>query len=49
LEEIVSIELELISFIIGLPSWGKNPAQYLNDRTKENVLEEEMKNTYGTK
>jgi hypothetical protein len=48
LEDPVSIGMELISFIIGLPSWGENPMQYLDDKKKEKALEEEMKNTYGT-
>jgi hypothetical protein len=47
-EEPVSIDVELISYITGLPSRGENPAQYLDDKTKEKALAEEMKNTYGT-
>jgi hypothetical protein len=27
---------------------GENPAQYLDDKTKENNFPEEMKRTYGT-
>jgi hypothetical protein len=48
-EENVSIDMELISYITGLPSRGENLAQNLNDKIKEKVLVEEMKKTYGTK
>jgi hypothetical protein len=48
LEEPVSIDVELIAFITGLPSNGENPTQYLDDKTKEKALAEEMKKTYGT-
>jgi hypothetical protein len=44
----VSINMELISYITGLPSRGENPAQYPNNNTKEKALAEEMKKTYGT-
>jgi hypothetical protein len=44
----VSIDVELISFITGLPSDGEKPMQYMDDKTKEKALMEEMKNTYGT-
>jgi hypothetical protein len=27
---------------------GENPAQYLDEKTKEKALAEEMKRTYGT-
>jgi hypothetical protein len=47
-EDTVSIDIELIVFITGLPSQGESPIQYLNDKTKEKVLMEEMKKTYGT-
>jgi hypothetical protein len=47
LEEPVSIDIELIAFIIGLPSNGEKPAQYLDDKTKEKALTEEMKKTCG--
>jgi hypothetical protein len=45
LEETVSIHMELISFIIGFPSMGENPPQYLDDKTKEKALAKEMKKT----
>jgi hypothetical protein len=48
LEQPVSIDVELIALITGLPSMGENPAQYLDDKTKEKSLAEEMKKTYGT-
>jgi hypothetical protein len=48
LEEPISINVELISFIIGLPSNGKKLTQYLDDKAKEKDLAEEMKKTYGT-
>jgi hypothetical protein len=43
----VSIDVELISFIIGLPSNDDNIVQYMDDKTKEKELAEEMKKTYG--
>jgi hypothetical protein len=49
LEEIVSIDVEFITYITGLSSWGEDPTQFLEDETKEKSLAEEMKNTYGTK
>jgi len=47
LEELVSIDVEIIDFITGIPSRWENPTQYLNDKTKEKALAEEMKKTYG--
>jgi hypothetical protein len=47
-EEPVSIDVELIVFITGLPSQGESPMQFLDDKTKEKALAEEMKKTYGT-
>jgi hypothetical protein len=35
LEDIISINIEIISYITGLPSWGVDPAQFLEDKTKE--------------
>jgi hypothetical protein len=48
-EEHVSIDIDIISFIIGIPYRGDNPMHYLDDKTKENALVEEMKKTYDTK
>jgi hypothetical protein len=47
-EEPVSIDVELITFITGFPSRGESLMQYLNEKTKEKTLAEEMKKTYGT-
>ena len=48
LDKFISIDVELIAHIIGFPSWGMDPTQFLDDKTKEKALEEEMKNKYGT-
>jgi hypothetical protein len=48
LEQLVSIDVELIAYITGLPSWGMDPAQFLEDKTKEKALAEEMKKKYDT-
>jgi len=48
LEEPISIDIELISFIKSLPSMGESPTQYLDEKTKEKSLTKEMKKTYGT-
>jgi hypothetical protein len=48
MEDPISIDVEIIAFIIGVPSRGENPMKYLDDKTKEKVLVEEMKKTYGT-
>jgi hypothetical protein len=48
LEQPVSIDVDIISLITGLPSMGENLTQYLDDKTKEKSLTEEMKKTYGT-
>jgi hypothetical protein len=44
----VSIDVDLIEEITGIPTNGEPPAQYLDDKTKEKALEEDMKQTYGT-
>lgn len=44
----MSIDIKVITFITGLPTTGESPAQYLDDKTKEKALTEEMKKTYGT-
>jgi hypothetical protein len=43
----VLIDIEFITYIIGLPSRGKTPTQFLHEKTKEKALAEEMKKTYG--
>jgi hypothetical protein len=48
MEQPVSIDLEMIALITGLLSMGENPVQYLDEKTKEKTLAEEMKRTYGT-
>jgi hypothetical protein len=48
LEQLISIDVELITYITGLPSWGEDPTQFLEDKTKEKALAEEMKKKYGT-
>jgi hypothetical protein len=47
LEQLVSIDVDLIALIRGIPSMGGNPTQYLNEKSKEKSLAEEMKKTYG--
>jgi hypothetical protein len=48
MEEPVSIDVELIGFITDPLSLGKIHTQYLDDKTKEKALVEEMKKTYAT-
>jgi hypothetical protein len=48
LEEPISIDVELTTFITSIPSNDKSPAQYLENKTKEKVLSEVMKKIYGT-
>jgi hypothetical protein len=48
LDKLVSIDVDLIAHIIGLPSRGMDPAQFLEEKTKEKALAEEMKKKYGT-
>jgi hypothetical protein len=48
LEQIISIDIELIAYTTGLPSWREDPTQFLEDKTKEKSLAEEMKKKYGT-
>jgi hypothetical protein len=48
LDRPVSIDVDLIAKITGLPTDGEKPEQYLDDKTKEKTLAEEMKKTYGT-
>jgi uncharacterized membrane protein len=47
LDELVSIDIELIAFTTGLPLDGEKPTQYLDDKNKEKSLAEEMNKTYG--
>jgi hypothetical protein len=48
LDKLVSIDVELIANITGFPSRGMDPAQFLDEKTKEKSLAEEMKKKYGT-
>jgi hypothetical protein len=48
LDKLVSIDVELIAHIVGLQAWGMDPAQFLDDKTKEKSLAKEMKKKYGT-
>jgi hypothetical protein len=47
LEKLISIDVELIAYITGLPSWGEDPTQFLEDKTKEKALVEEMNKEYN--
>jgi len=46
LDKCVSIDLEIIAKITGLPIWGMDPGLFLDDKTKEKALAEEMKKKY---
>jgi hypothetical protein len=48
MEQLVLIDVDLIAYIIGMPSQGEDPAKFLEDKTKEKELTEEMKKKYGT-
>ena len=44
----VPISIEIIANIIGLPIQGMDPALFLDEKTKEKMIAEEMKKKYGT-
>jgi hypothetical protein len=48
LDKNVSIDIDLIAHITGLPSRGMDPAQFLDEKAKDKTLMEEMKNKFGT-
>jgi hypothetical protein len=48
LDKLVSIDVELIAHITGFPSRGMDIAQFLNDKTKEKSIAEEMNKKYDT-
>jgi hypothetical protein len=48
LDKLVLIDVEIIAHITGLSSRGMDPAQFINYKTKEKSLMEEMKKKYGT-
>jgi len=47
LDKLVSIDIELNVHIIGFPTRGMDPAQFLDDKTKEKSLVKEIKKKYG--
>jgi hypothetical protein len=49
LEQLISIDVDIIAYITGSPSRGEDPTHFLEDKTKEKELADEMKNKYGTK
>jgi hypothetical protein len=48
LDRHISIDVDLTIEITGLPTNGEKPEKYLDEKTKEKTLAEEMKKTYGT-
>jgi hypothetical protein len=48
MDKIVPITIEIIAQITGLPIQGMDPALFLDDKTKDKALAEEMKKKYGT-
>jgi len=48
LDKLMSIDVELIVHITGFPYWGMDPMLFLDDKTKEKELAEEMKKKYNT-
>jgi hypothetical protein len=47
LDRLALIVFDLITKITGLPTDGEKPKKYLDDKTKEKTLAEEMKKAYG--
>jgi hypothetical protein len=43
----VPINVDLIATIMGLPMDGEKPEQYLEDKTKEKSISDEIKEKYG--
>jgi hypothetical protein len=48
LDKIILIDIDIIAHITRFPSQGMDPAQFLDDNTKEKSLAEDMKNKYDT-
>jgi hypothetical protein len=48
LDKIISIYVKLIASIMGSPSRGMDPVQFLDDKAREKVVVEEMKKKYCT-
>jgi hypothetical protein len=44
----VPINIDLIAMITGLPTDGEKSEQYLEDKTKEKSISDEIKEKYGT-
>jgi hypothetical protein len=47
LDNPVHITVDIMTQIIGLPIQGMDPTLFLDDKTKEKMIEEEMKKKYG--
>jgi hypothetical protein len=47
LDKLVSIDVELMANITGFPSRGMDPMHFLDDKSREKALDEEMKKKYG--
>jgi hypothetical protein len=48
LDKLISIDVELIAKIIGLPIRGMDPVQFLDEKSREKTLAKEMNKKYGT-
>jgi hypothetical protein len=48
LKQLITINVEIIEYITGLPSKGEDPTHFLEEKTKDKALAKEMKNKYGT-
>jgi hypothetical protein len=46
-EEPISVDIEIITYIIGIPPRGETPTQLLDEKMKEKELAKEMKKMYG--
>jgi hypothetical protein len=47
MENHVSIDVGIIAHITRFPSWGMDFAQFLDDKSKQKTLAEEMKKKYS--
>jgi hypothetical protein len=47
MDRLVPINVDLIAEITGLPTDGEKPEQYLEDKTKEKSISDEIKVKYG--
>jgi hypothetical protein len=48
MERHVSIDVDIIEKITGLPTDGPKPEPYLDDKTKEKSMADKIKKKYGT-